>query len=125
MELAPFSIKLAYQRRVTPLRLFKNVPIRVVGIWFLIAFVVMDLPLHSTSFSIILGRPWLKVAAVMHDWKNNTLILQSRDGVVKMHLRDGKTKPTVPRGSEPSSSASTASDETLVPSNLSSYLVMN
>ena len=75
MEPAPFSIKLADQRRVTPLGLVKNVPVKVAGIRFLIAFVVMDLPLHSSSFSVLLGRPWLKAVAVMHDWKNNTLLL--------------------------------------------------
>ena len=110
MEYAPFSIKLVDQRRATPLGLVKNVPMRVARIRFLIAFVVMDLPLHNSSFSILLGRPWLKVVAIMHDWKNNTLILQSRDGVVKVNLMDGKTKPMIPRGSKPSSSASTASE---------------
>ena len=75
MDPTPFSIKLVDQRRVTPLGLVKNVPIRVVGIKFLIAFVVMDLPLHSSSFSVLLGKPWLKVVVVMHDWENNTLVL--------------------------------------------------
>ena len=67
MESATFSIKLADQRRVTPLGLVKNVPMRVSRIMFLIAFVVMDLPLHSSSFSILLGRPSLKVVAIMLD----------------------------------------------------------
>jgi len=61
----------------------------------------------------------------MHDWKNNTLILQSRDRVVKVNLMDRKTKPMIPRRSEPSSSASIACEEILVPSDLSSDLVMN
>ena len=55
----------------------------------------------------------------MRDWKNNTLILPSRDRDVKVNLKDGKTKHMVPSGYEPSSSAFTSSDETLVPSNLS------
>ena len=67
MKFTPFSIKLADQRKVTPLGLVKNVPMRVVGIWFLIAFVVMELPSHSSSFSILLGRPWLKATTIMHD----------------------------------------------------------
>ena len=91
MEPVPFSINPTYQRRVTSLGLVKNVPVWVAGIWFLIAFVVMELPLHSSFFSILLGRPWLKAVVVMHDWKNNTLILQSRDGVVKVNLKDRKT----------------------------------
>ena len=91
MESSHFSIKLVDQMNVTPMGLVKNVPMRVVGILFLIAFVVMDLPTHNSSFWILLGRPWLKVVVViMHDWKNNTLILQSHDGAVKVNLKDGK-----------------------------------
>ena len=119
MELAPFSIKVADQRRVTPLGLVKNVLVRVVGIWFLIAFVVMGLPSHNSSFSILLGRPWLKATAVMHDWKNDTLLLQSRDEAIKVNLKDGKVRPMIPRGLEPSSSTSTASDDTLISLHLS------
>ena len=108
MEPAPFTIKLADQSKVAPLGLVKNVPVRIVGVRFLVAFVVMNLPSHNSSYSILLGRPWLKAAAVMHDWKNDTLILQSREGAVKVNLRDGKIRPVIPRESEPSSSASTA-----------------
>ena len=125
MEPTPFSIKLADQRKVTPLGLAKNAFVRVSRIWFLFASMVMELPSQNSWFSILLGRPWLKAVVVMHDWKNNTLILQSQDKVVKVNLKDGKTRPMIPRGSKPSSSTSIASDETLIPSNLSSDFVMN
>ena len=128
MEEAPFSIKLADQSRVSPLGLVKNVPVRIAGVRFLVAFVVMNLPAHSSSYSILLGRPWLRVAIVIHDWKNNTLMLQSRDGAVKVNLRDGKVRPVIPRGSEPSSSTSTTTHTSIdsqLPSELSSDYVMN
>ena len=128
MEEAPFSIKLADQSRVSPLGLVKNVPVRIAGVRFLAAFVLMNLPPHSSSYSILLGRPWLKAAALMHDWKNKTLMLQSRDGAVKVDLKDGRIRPVIPRGSEPSSSASTAthtSVDSQIPSDLSSDYVMN
>ena len=108
MEPAPFTIKLADQSKVAPLGLVKNVPVRIAGIRFLVAFVVMTLPSHSSSYSILLGRPWLRAASVMHDWKNGTLLLQSREGAVKVNLKEGKIRPIIPRNSEPSSSASTA-----------------
>ena len=128
MEEAPFSIKLADQSRVSPLGLVKNVPVRIVRVHFLVAFVVMNLPPHSSSYSILLGRPWLKVVAVMHDWKNNTLMLQSREGAVKVDLKDGRIRPIIPRGSEPSSSASTATHTSMdsqIPFELSLDYVMN
>jgi len=59
------------------------------GVRFLVTFIVMNLPSHSSSFFIILGRSWLKVVARMHDWKNNTLLLQSPDGAIKVNMKDG------------------------------------
>ena len=64
----------------------------------------------------------------MHDWKNGTLLLQSREGAVKVDLKDGKIRPVIPRNSEPSSSASTTTNpsiDTKIPSELSSDYVMN
>ena len=95
---------------------------------FLVAFVVMTLPSHSSSYYILLGRPWLRPATVMHDWKNGTLLLQSREGAVKVNLKEGKIRSIIPRNSEPSSSASTTTNpsiDTKIPSELSSDYVMN
>lgn len=128
IEEAPFSIKLADQSRVSPLGLMNNVPIRIVGVCFLVAFVVMNLPPHSSSYSIPLRRMWLKVVAIMHDWKNNTLMLQSRYGLVKVNLWDGRIRHVIPRGLEPSSSTSMTTHTTLdsqIPSELGSDYVMN
>ena len=127
MEPAPFTIKLADQSKVAPLGLVKNVPVRIAGVRFLVAFVVMTLPSHSSSYSILLGRPWLRVASIMHDWKNGTLLLQSREGAVKVDLKDGKIRLVIPRNSEPSSSASTTTNPSIEPKSieLSSNYVMN
>lgn len=79
MELAPFSINLVDQSRLSPLGLVKNVPILIVGVRFLVYFLMVNFPSHGSSFSILLGIPWLRVVAVMHDWNNETLMLQSQD----------------------------------------------
>ena len=53
---------------------------------------------------------------------------QSRDGAIKVSLKDGKVRPVVPRGSEPSSSASTTSMDSRIsqlPSGLSTNYCMN
>ena len=92
------------------------------------SFVVMDLPRHSSSFSTLLGRPWLRAATALHDWRTNTLQFQSRDGAVKVNLKDGQVRPVVPRGSEASSSATTVSTDSRIsqlPSGLSSDYCMN
>ena len=64
----------------------------------------------------------------MHDWKNSTPMLQNQDGAVKVNLKDGKVRPVIPRGSEPSSSTSTAIHtivESQIPLDLSFDYVMN
>lgn len=44
MDTTPFTIKLDDQSKVASLGLVKNVPVRIVGIRFLVAFIVMTLP---------------------------------------------------------------------------------
>lgn len=128
LEKAPYTTKLADQSRVTLVGLAHDVPIRLVGVRFIMSFTVTDLPRHSSSFLALLGIPWLKVAVALHDWRNNTLQFQSKDGAVKFYLKDGKIRPIVPRGSEPSSSSYTASMDSRVsqlPSGMSSEYCMN
>jgi hypothetical protein len=48
----------------------------------MMSLVVMDLPKHNSSFLTLLGKPRFKVIASLHDWRNNTLQFQSRDGAV-------------------------------------------
>jgi len=65
---------------------------------------------------------------MMHDWKNNTLLLQSQDIVVKANLKDGKVRLVIPRGSELSSWTSIATHilvESHIPLELSLDYVMN
>lgn len=84
----------------------------------------MNLPSQNSPYSTLLGRPWLKAATMMHDWKNNTLLLQSRGSAVKVNLKDGKVRQIIPRGSKPSSLASKTT-HTFVDSQLSSELSSN
>ena len=43
---------------------------------FLLDFVVI--PLKSRGYDAILGRGWLIQAKVKHDWKKNTLSMESK-----------------------------------------------
>ena len=55
-------------------------------------------------------------------------MLQSQYGSVKVNLKDGRVRPVIPRGSEPSSFASTTTPmfvDSQVPSELSSDYVLN
>jgi len=61
----------------------------------------------------------------MHDWKNDTLLLQSHDGVVKVNLKDGCIQPMISRGSETIFIRINCHVDSKVPSNISLDYVMN
>ncbi len=53
----------------------------------------------DSSYSLLLGRPWLRDAKVAHDWGSNTITIQG-NGIVKIititkHLRSELRKQEV------------------------------
>jgi len=51
----------------------------------------------DSSYSMLLGRPWLKDAKVTHDWRSNTITIQGngtiRTIIVTKHLGGEVRKP--------------------------------
>jgi hypothetical protein len=75
LEVAPFTIKMADQRKVTPLGIIKNLKINIGGLTFKITVTVIKMENQENSYSMLLGRPWLKQARAKHDWGRSQLIL--------------------------------------------------
>jgi hypothetical protein len=62
--------------------LIKDLKIYVHGIPYIIAFIVHRNSVVDFSYSMLLGKPWLKDAKVAHDWGNNIVTIQG-DGIAK------------------------------------------
>jgi hypothetical protein len=75
LEVAPFTIKMADQRKVTPLGIIKNLKINIGGLTFKITVTVIKMENQENNSSMVLGRPWLKQACAKHDWGRSQLIL--------------------------------------------------
>jgi hypothetical protein len=75
LEVAPFTIKMADQRKVMPLGIIKNLKINIGGLTFWITVTVIKMENQDNSYSILFGRPWLKQARPKHDWGRSQLIL--------------------------------------------------
>jgi hypothetical protein len=58
-------------------RLIKDVNFQVHGILYIPTFTVMKQSDGDGSYSMMLGRPWLKNAKVLHDWGNNQITIES------------------------------------------------
>lgn len=66
---------MADQQCVQPMGIFKNLPIRISSLEFLIIARVLRMEGLNNEYSMLLGRPWLQQFKVHHDWNTNLLSL--------------------------------------------------
>jgi hypothetical protein len=71
----PFMVRMAYQRKVQPIRLIQNLKIDLTRCTFKILVTVLEKENIPKTYSILLRRPRLKQVKAHHDWGNNTLTI--------------------------------------------------
>ncbi len=79
--------------------LIKDLNIYVHGIIYITMFIVLQNSVVDSSYSILLGRPWLREVKVAHDWGSNTVTIQG-DGtvwtiIITKHLGSEIRRPKV------------------------------
>ncbi len=52
------------------------------GIPYIATFTVISNNVLDSSYSMLLGRPWLKDVKVSHDWGTNTITIQGTNTVI-------------------------------------------
>jgi hypothetical protein len=50
---------------------------------YVVTFTIIQSNVLHSSYSMLLGRPWLRYAKVFRDWGNNTIIIQGM-GIVRI-----------------------------------------
>jgi hypothetical protein len=98
LEVAPFTIKMADQRKVTSLRIIKNLKINIGRLTFKITVTVIKMENQKNIYSMLLGRPWLKQTRAKHDWGKNQLILYQNGIDVSIGTN---RRPKLPDSSRP------------------------
>ena len=66
-SLAPFNLKMANGTIAKPTGLLRDVKIHINGIPYIVTLTVIDCQTIKSDYSMLLGRPWLKNAKVIHD----------------------------------------------------------
>jgi hypothetical protein len=61
--------------------LIKDLKIYVHGIPFITTFIVLRNNVVDSSYSMLLGRPWLRDVKLAHDWGSNIVTIQG-NGIV-------------------------------------------
>ncbi len=66
-KLAPYNLRMADLATTKPMGLIKDLKIYVHDIPYIIMFTILQNNVVDSSYSMLLGRPWLKDAKVAHD----------------------------------------------------------
>ncbi len=61
--------------------LIRDLEIYVHGIPYITTFIVFHISVVDFSYSMLLGRPWLKDAKMAHDWGNDIITIQGNGRV--------------------------------------------
>jgi hypothetical protein len=72
----PYHLRMSNQIATKIVGLIKDLKICVHGIPYIIAFTVLQNSVVDFSYSMLLGRPWLRDAKVARDWGSNTITIQ-------------------------------------------------
>ncbi len=64
---APYNLRMANQTIAKPLGLIKDFKILVHGIPYIVTFTMIQSSVLESSYSMLLGCPWLKDVKVPHD----------------------------------------------------------
>ena len=93
MEKTSLVVKLADETTTRPMGVVKDLKVKTFGTTYHVWFVVMDFKNPIESYDIILERPFLRIAGIVHDWMSNTIYLRMDNLVTKVDLTTWKSCP--------------------------------
>ena len=79
---APFNLKMANGTITKPTGLLRDVKIHIHGIPYIVTLTIIDCQTIKSDYSMLLSRPWLRNAKVIHDWTNDQVQIMG-NGTVK------------------------------------------
>jgi len=86
----PYNLKMVDQTTTKLVGLIRDLKIYVHGIPYIITFTIFYNNVVDSSYSMLLGRLWLRDAKVAHDWGSNIVTIQGnaivRTIIVTKHL---------------------------------------
>ncbi|MCO5579604.1 hypothetical protein L7F22_033461 [Adiantum nelumboides] len=90
---APFQVKMEDQRKVQPLGILRAVQISAGGLQFIANFVVLKMEEIASSYPMMLGRPWLRVARVKQLWGSDSIVIKRGKKKFRLQMDAKKVIP--------------------------------
>jgi hypothetical protein len=81
---ASFVVRMVDQQKVQPMGLLRNLKIDLACCAYKILVIVLKDGKWSETYSMFLGRPWLKQIKAHHNWGDNTLTIISGNKIVTL-----------------------------------------
>ncbi|KAH7439287.1 hypothetical protein KP509_04G053900 [Ceratopteris richardii] len=91
MEETPMSLRMADQTQVKPVGLLKNVSTIVGGLEFRVDYLIVRPRTSETTFSILLGQPWLVQAECVHDWRTGFITIGPKADRIQLQVSPNLT----------------------------------
>ncbi len=76
LDPSPYNLHMANQIIAKPLGFIRDLKIFVHVISYTITFTIINRFVLDSSYSMLLGHPWLRDAKISHDWGTNTITIQ-------------------------------------------------
>lgn len=90
MEETSLIVKLADGATTRPVAVVKNLKVKTFGLTYKVWFVVMVIGNQSNPYGIILGRPYMCMTDLIHDWLTNIIYLPKNNKIIKVDLETWK-----------------------------------
>ncbi len=74
-KLAPYNLRMVDQTTTKLVGLIRDLKIYVHNILYITTFPIFQNNVVDSSYSMLLGRPWLKDVKVAHDWGSNNVTI--------------------------------------------------
>jgi hypothetical protein len=80
---APYNLRIIDQTTTKPVGLIRDLKIYVHGIPYITTFTIFHNSVVDFSYSMLLGRPWLKDVKMARDWGSNNITIQG-NGIIRI-----------------------------------------
>jgi hypothetical protein len=71
----PYNLHMVDQIIAKPFGLCRDLKILVHGIPYIVTFIIIDINVLDSNYSMLLRRPWVRDAKVSHNWGTNIVII--------------------------------------------------
>lgn len=93
MKATSLVVKLANGGTTKPMGVLHDIKIKTFEFSYRVWFVVMDFCNQPNSYDIILGRPFMRTARLVHDWSLDSVYIRKDEQVTQVDLKTWKSHP--------------------------------